>query len=171
MFRISADGRYLEFKPSPDFEPYVPPAEFLGKKIEDVLPPEVAQDCRLYFRRALRTGKTQRFQYELAANGDAATFEARLVPTSKQEVLALVRRLRSSKGHPRAGARRRYGLTERERTVLRLVAAGKSDKEIGRELGISPLTAHKHLANILSKMGAASRTQASVAALREGILD
>jgi len=47
-----------------------------------------------------------------------------------------------------------YGLTFRELTVLHLVAAGKADKEIATVLGISPLTAHKHLANILNKMGA-----------------
>ena len=64
-----------------------------------------------------------------------------------------------------------YGLTFRELTVLHQVAAGKADKEIGLELGISPLTASKHLTNILSKMGAASRTEAGVRALREGLLD
>ncbi len=64
-----------------------------------------------------------------------------------------------------------YGLTFRELTVLHLVAAGRADKEIATVLGISPLTAHKHLANILDKMGAASRTEAGVRALREGLLD
>jgi len=64
-----------------------------------------------------------------------------------------------------------YGLTFRELTVLHIVAAGKADKEIGSELGISPLTASKHLTNILSKMDAASRTEACVRALREGLLD
>ena len=64
-----------------------------------------------------------------------------------------------------------YGLTFRELTVLHLVAAGKSDKEIGLELGISPLTASKHLSNILAKMGAGSRTEATARALREGLLD
>jgi PAS domain S-box-containing protein len=64
-----------------------------------------------------------------------------------------------------------YGLTFRELTVLHLVAAGKADKEIGSQLGVSPLTASKHLANILSKMSAASRTEACVRALREGLLD
>ena len=64
-----------------------------------------------------------------------------------------------------------YGLTFRELTILYLVAAGKSDKEIGTELDISPLTAQKHISNILAKMGAASRTEASVRAVREGLLD
>jgi len=64
-----------------------------------------------------------------------------------------------------------YGLTFRELTVLHLVGAGRADKEIGTELGISVQTAQKHVANILSKMDAASRTEASVRAVREGLLD
>jgi PAS domain S-box-containing protein len=64
-----------------------------------------------------------------------------------------------------------YGLTFRELTVLHLVVAGKSDKEIAAVLGISALTASKHLGNILRRMGAASRTEAGVRALREGLLD
>ena len=66
---------------------------------------------------------------------------------------------------------RTYGLTFREFTVLHLVAAGKADKEIALELGISSLTVSKHVANILAKMGASSRTEAGVRALREGLLD
>ncbi len=64
-----------------------------------------------------------------------------------------------------------YGLTFREFTVLHLVASGKADKEIAYQLGISPLTVHKHVANILAKMNAASRTEAGVRALREGLVD
>jgi PAS domain S-box-containing protein len=64
-----------------------------------------------------------------------------------------------------------YALTFRELAVLHLVAGGESDKEIAAVLGISPLTVHKHLANILEKMGAVSRTEAGVRALREGLLD
>ena len=64
-----------------------------------------------------------------------------------------------------------YQLTFREFTVLHHVAAGRADKEIAHELGISPLTVHKHVANILGKMNAASRTEAGVRALREGLLD
>jgi PAS domain S-box-containing protein len=63
-----------------------------------------------------------------------------------------------------------YGLTFRELTVLNLIAAGKSDKEIAGLLGISLGTASKHTGNILSKMGASSRTEAGVRAVREGLL-
>ena len=64
-----------------------------------------------------------------------------------------------------------YGLTFREFTVLHLVAAGRADKQIAHELGISPQTVHKHVANILGKMDASSRTEAGVRAVREGLLD
>ena len=64
-----------------------------------------------------------------------------------------------------------YRLTFREFTILHLVSTGRADKEIASELVISPLTVHKHVANILAKMDAASRTEAGVRALREGWLD
>jgi PAS domain S-box-containing protein len=65
---------------------------------------------------------------------------------------------------------RAYGLTFRELTVLHLVAAGNSDKEMADKLGISPLTVSKHVANILSKMEASSRSEASARAVREALL-
>jgi PAS domain S-box-containing protein len=64
-----------------------------------------------------------------------------------------------------------HGLTFREMTVLNLITEGKADKEIATILGISFLTARKHAANILSKMGVSSRTQAAVEAVRQGLLD
>ena len=67
--------------------------------------------------------------------------------------------------------RNQYRLTFRELTVLHLVADGKTDREIGVTLVISYLTAQKHISNILTKMGASSRTEASVRAVREGLLD
>jgi PAS domain S-box-containing protein len=63
------------------------------------------------------------------------------------------------------------GLTFRELTVLNLMSEGKSDKEIGIELGISHLTVHRHVVNILSKMRVSCRTEACVQALRSGLLD
>lgn len=64
-----------------------------------------------------------------------------------------------------------YGLTFRQLTVLHLVVAGRSDKEIAAELVLSPQTVHKHVANILAKMAVSSRTAAATRALREGLLE
>jgi DNA-binding CsgD family transcriptional regulator len=56
------------------------------------------------------------------------------------------------------------GLTGRELEVLRLVAAGHSNREIANELFISPKTASVHVSNILGKLGAASRGEAAAKA-------
>jgi NarL family two-component system response regulator LiaR len=60
-------------------------------------------------------------------------------------------------------------LTEREIEVLRLVAAGQSNREISDELAISEATVRTHVSNILGKLNLCSRTQAALYALREGL--
>ena len=60
-------------------------------------------------------------------------------------------------------------LTEREREVLALVATGLSNQQIADALVISERTARTHVSNILGKLGVASRTQAALLAIREGI--
>jgi DNA-binding NarL/FixJ family response regulator len=60
-------------------------------------------------------------------------------------------------------------LTDREREVLVLVAEGLSNQQIANSLVISERTARTHVSNILGKLGLASRTQAALVAIREGI--
>ena len=57
------------------------------------------------------------------------------------------------------------GLTGREREVLRWLAGGKTDRDIGDILGISPRTVHKHLQRIYEKLGVETRTAAVVRVL------
>jgi DNA-binding CsgD family transcriptional regulator len=57
-------------------------------------------------------------------------------------------------------------LTEREREVLRWLGGGKTDKDIGDILGISPRTVHKHLQRIYEKLGVETRTAAVVRAMK-----
>ena len=64
----------------------------------------------------------------------------------------------------------RFGLTPREVEVLRLLAEGRSDREIGAALFVSHRTAMKHVGNILAKLGVGSRAAAAALALREGLL-
>jgi DNA-binding CsgD family transcriptional regulator len=66
---------------------------------------------------------------------------------------------------------RPYGLTGRELAVLRLVAAGRSNAQIGAELFISRGTAAVHVTSILRKLGVTSRVQAAAVAERAGLLD
>jgi len=58
------------------------------------------------------------------------------------------------------------GLTERETEVLRLVAAGKSNKQIADELFVSAKTVSVHVSNVLAKFGVSSRGEAAAVAHR-----
>ncbi|MFG1927429.1 alpha/beta fold hydrolase [Cryptosporangium sp. NPDC048952] len=61
-------------------------------------------------------------------------------------------------------------LTEREREVLRLVAAGRSDAEIAAALVLSGHTVHRHVANIRRKLDQPSRAAAAATAIRLGLI-
>jgi DNA-binding NarL/FixJ family response regulator len=63
------------------------------------------------------------------------------------------------------------GLTPREIEVLRLVAAGNANKEIGAQLSLTEVTVKSHVKNILAKLGANDRTHAVTIALKRGIID
>ena len=81
--------------------------------------------------------------------------------------------------HPSAAARRQAeangsdggtaGLTRRERDVLRLVATGRTDREIAADLAIKPRTVEWHVANLLRKLKVGSRTAAAAHAIRHGL--
>ncbi|MCX5051236.1 LuxR family transcriptional regulator [Streptomyces sp. NBC_00474] len=65
-----------------------------------------------------------------------------------------------------AGPAEALGLTSRERDVLRLVAAGRTNRQIAEELFISPKTASVHVSNILAKLGVSGRGEAAAVAHR-----
>lgn len=61
-------------------------------------------------------------------------------------------------------------LSDRELAVLRLLAAGRSNKEIGADLGITEGTVKNHMTNVLGKLGALDRTQAALMARERGLI-
>jgi DNA-binding CsgD family transcriptional regulator len=64
---------------------------------------------------------------------------------------------------------RSAGLTAREIEVLRLVAQGRSNREIAAELFIAEKTARNHVERVYAKLGVNNRTQASLAAIDRGL--
>jgi len=95
-----------------------------------------------------------------------AAGELLLGRTVADEVLDRVRR-----GSP--GGARPPGigdLSERERDVLRLMAAGRDNTEIAGELQVSLTTVKHHVSNVLEKLGVENRIQAAVAAVRDGLV-
>jgi len=61
-------------------------------------------------------------------------------------------------------------LTPREREILALLVAGKTNKEIGEALTLSPSTVRQHVSSILSKLGASNRTEAATLALQHSLV-
>lgn len=170
LFRLDRDGRFLDYKPAQGLEPYVPQSEFMGRTVREVLPAAVAETCMGAIAEALRVGLSEPFEYDLNLDDGVHRYEARVVSLTESEVLVVVRDWSIL---PKVGltrTRARYSLTKRELTVLRNVAIGLTDKEIGRALHISPETVHKHVAAVRAKMGARSRTEASVRAVQEGVI-
>jgi ATP/maltotriose-dependent transcriptional regulator MalT len=87
------------------------------------------------------------------------------------EIALLARRGRIVLDSAADGEEAGFRLTSRELEVLRLVAAGRSNRDIANELFISPKTASVHVSNILGKLGAASRGEAAAKAHALRLLD
>ena len=105
-----------------------------------------------------------------AAMGDAA-FEAEYTAGRTLDIAALGHK-DAAAGQPRAGASDEAVtvLTVRELDVLRLVAQGLSNADIARRLVLSEHTVHRHLANILRKLGLSSRAAATAWGVRAGLV-
>ncbi len=62
-------------------------------------------------------------------------------------------------------------LSDREDEILRLIAAGRTSREIAENLVLSPNTVERHRANIMAKLGLHSRTDLIKYAIRRGLVD
>ncbi|MCA9935085.1 MAG: PAS domain S-box protein [Anaerolineales bacterium] len=90
IFRLSADGVYLDYHtPAPELLIF-PPEHFLGRKITEVFPPEQAQAQMAVLAEAQRTGQLAAIEFEAVLQGRPSHFEVRFVP-SGNEVLAISR--------------------------------------------------------------------------------
>jgi DNA-binding NarL/FixJ family response regulator len=83
------------------------------------------------------------------------------------DALALTLPPTESEAQPRDAS---FGLSPRELEVLRLLADGRSNQEIGRQLFISPRTVANHVTSIMNKLGLESRTAVAAWAIRQGIV-
>ena len=116
IFRLHEDGTYLDWMPSSELKPYVAPGEFLGRKIADVLPRDVATPLLKTIETALRSASRQTCEYRLLENGEWHDYEARIMPLHDHEVLAIVREVTDRK-------RRDEALEQSERRLFQFLEA------------------------------------------------
>ena len=100
----------------------------------------------------------------------AARGESFLQPSIAAKVLAEFNRLERSAAPPPPPPARAEPLSERELEILRLLAAGDSNKEIAAALYITEGTVKNHVTNILGKLDARDRTQAALRARELGLI-
>ena len=114
---------------------------------------------------------------EVQAALDAGALGYLQKSASRDELLAALQHVaRGNRSLPPEVARRlaalRLGpaITPREREILALIAAGRANKEIGAELGVSEDTVKRHVSHILEKLDVNDRAQATAEAIRRGIV-
>jgi DNA-binding CsgD family transcriptional regulator len=87
-----------------------------------------------------------------------------------RQLVALGEQVERRLGRRAAGQRERAGLTRRELEVVRLVALGRTNREIGQELFLSARTVEMHVGNVLAKLDCRTRTEATHKAEQLGLL-
>ncbi len=91
MFLQSRNGVYLDYHAKDAGSLLVPPEQFLGRRMEDVLPAELAAALHQCFERALETGETQVHEYSLTLSEESRWYEARIAPCNGKKLLSVVR--------------------------------------------------------------------------------
>ena len=91
MFRLDQEGRFIGYTASPQAHLYAGPNEFLGRRIDEVMPEPIGQQLRGALQRAQQEGTPQAVDYSLAIDGAMLWFEARLFPARRREIIAAVR--------------------------------------------------------------------------------
>lgn len=196
IITINHDNKVVEFNPAAEAMFGRKAAEAIGKRLDDlIVPPSLSGKQRRGMVRYLTTGDGpllgKRVELTaLRADGTEFPVEIAIVPIHRdgppiftghvrdlterrrwEEELQQAREDLESKVEGRMEKGGTYGLSFRELTVLHLVSKGKADKEIAVTLGISSQTVNKHVARILHKMAASSRTEAGVRAIKDGIVE
>lgn len=97
MFRNRADGTILDIHaPIPDLL-LVPKSESIGRNLQDILPPDIAQLLMHGIEETVRTQRIVRFEYSAVHQGVLRDFEERMVPAGADEVLGIVREITEQK--------------------------------------------------------------------------
>ncbi|MEW5723599.1 MAG: ATP-binding protein [Thermodesulfobacteriota bacterium] len=90
MFQVTGEGVFIGYKAARE-ELYVPPEMFLGRRVDEVLPRDLAEMTMKHLKQALTSNQIQVYEYELAMEGERRHFECRMVKSTENEVLAIIR--------------------------------------------------------------------------------
>ena len=91
MFRIDKNGILLECKGSKQIPLLLPAQDFLGKRLDEVLPFDITQKTKHFIAAAIQSGTVQLFEYQLTMDNTVHYYEARIMQSREDEVLAIIR--------------------------------------------------------------------------------
>ena len=146
IFVLSAEGVFLDFHAKDPERLAARPESFLGKRMHEVLPPDIADGLLRCFERAMRSEDTATLEYSLPSQGEVRFYEARIVRCDTDKVLSIVR-----------------DITERRRAELQARELRDELAHVGRVTTLAALTgslAHEinqPLAAIMTNAQAATR--------------
>lgn len=110
IFEVKRDGTFLDFMPSTEIAPLMPPSEFIGRNIHDLFPPLIADQAIFAIERSLATGQLHAFEYGLPPGEEVQFFEARITAVTSESALIMVRDI----------SQRKWVETEREKLINEL---------------------------------------------------
>jgi len=110
IFEMDREGNILLFVPSSTINPLLPPEEFLGKNIRQVMPSDIADQTMFNIERTLESGMLQVFEYKLPAYDETRYYEASVIKNDVGTVIAMVRDI----------TLRKWAETEREDLINKL---------------------------------------------------
>ncbi len=91
MFRFDRDGTFLDYYSAEPRNLVVAPEHFLGRKISDVMPADIASLHNHHLKQVLKTGHEAIYEYTLPREGKPAYFESRMVISGQDEVITIIR--------------------------------------------------------------------------------
>jgi PAS domain S-box-containing protein len=110
IFEIASDGTFLDFISSTELTPIQKPAQFIGKKVNEVFPPVIAEQTLFALERALDTEQVHAIEYELPSGEETQSFEARISAITPKSAVMMVRDI----------SQRKWVETEREALINEL---------------------------------------------------
>lgn len=97
IFIHDREGRFLDYSVHDDSQLFMPPGNFIGTTINEVMPGDICQKYLSLAERAFMTGKLQSFEYSLSDDNIARYFEARMVVCGEDRILSIIRDISGKK--------------------------------------------------------------------------
>jgi PAS domain S-box-containing protein len=97
IFRLSREGVFLDYHTASENALYSPPEDFLGKNVNEVLPPDLAQASLEKVKKAIETKDIQLHEYQMILQGEKRDFEARFSANGNDEVIVIIRDITARK--------------------------------------------------------------------------